>query len=832
MPPTNPAFDLFALSTLPLLALLCSQPQECAETVLAQELPAGPTGPQLWTPDGAPVLGGPFSLAVDGGPAGAAGVLALGAVEEPLFLPAYGATVYAGGTLITLPFVLDGEGRSPELLALDALPPELCGVFAVAQGGVLDAAAPGGVAFTNALRLRAGASTAQLFGANALTFQVPGVPSSLDPGDVDGDGLLDLVVATFDAEVLLGDGLGDFAPAVGYSTGAEPRELDLADLNGDGVLDLGAVGNSVDARILLGQGDGSFGAPSGFPVGDLVSIEAGDFDADGDLDLALGEWFYFSQLHIALGAGDGTFAVTASYDTGEDPFGLATADVDLDGVLDIATANNYSLDAAVLLGVGDGTFGEPVLYDAGVPFDVALGDVNGDGFPDMVVGGGTVYVWHGDGTGAFSDPAKPGLDGGGLAIADLDGDGTNEAAVLDGGVATVVNTGPFTYAIGGFYQTGGGGSVDMVLADFNSDGLVDAATANQSSVNVSLLPGNGGGGFEAKSFFAAGFNPWYGVVEDFDADGVADVAVADLSFPEARVLLGKGGGSFDVATEYPLGGAARGVAAEDVDEDGNLDLLIATWAGVAVLLGQGDGGFVPGATVTLAGQGSGLAVSDFNADGHVDLAAAVGELDQVEIRLGNGDGTFGPSAVVAVAGNPGALVAADFDGDGAADVVGTATDANAVFVLLGAGDGSFAAPQSYATGALPASIAAADFDDDGDLDLATTGGSVGTVWVLAGAGDGSFGAAAGFAVGTVPRGIAVADLSGDGKLDLAVACVGTNNVRVLRGDGAGGFQASEGYPVAKDAALALAADLDRDGNVDLLVGADDFVFPLLNATGK
>jgi hypothetical protein len=326
-------------------------------------------------------------------------------------------------------------------------------------------------------------SVGVLLGNGDGTFQTAVVygsgghePYSVAVADVNGDGKPDLLVANYCASnsnncsngevgVLLGNGDGTFQTAVTYSSGGFFADsVAVADVNGDGKPDI-LVANTGGVPIcsgggvgvLLGNGDGTFKTAVTYcSGGGPVSLAVADVNGDGKPDLVV----VSSLVSVLLGNGDGTFQTAVSYESGGyPPESVAVADVNGDGKPDILVAN-YCVDecaitgnVGVLLGNGDGTFQTVVTYDVANPTSVAVGDVNGDGKPDVLVVDPQVGVLLGNGDGTFKtvvyyNPGAYGTES--VAVADVNGDGkpdllvANECASYlscdNGSVGVLINT--------------------------------------------------------------------------------------------------------------------------------------------------------------------------------------------------------------------------------------------------------------------------------------------------------------------------------------------------------------------------------------------------------
>lgn len=329
------------------------------------------------------------------------------------------------------------------------------------------------------------------------------------------------------------------------------------------------------------------------------------------------------------------------------------------------------------------------------------------------------------------------------------------------------------------------------VADVNRDGRPDLVVANQGSDDVTVLLGDGAGRFTAAtgSPVPAGDAPYGVAAADFSGDGRVDIAVSNNSSNALTVLLGNGAGGFTAASGSPInvGGSPGQAAPGDLDGDGDVDLAVPVWQNdwrVAILLGDGAGGFAPapGSPLLVGGRyGAGrIVLSDLNADGRLDFVFARSEAKVLSILLGTGGGRFGAAITVASGYGPSALAVADLNGDRRPDLaVGTLYSSRGraetrLAVLLGNGSGGFrhAAGSPMRIPGMPTSLAAADLNADRRLDLAvaTSHPEPHGITILLGNGAGRFRLAldSPFVVSS-PSQVAAAELNGDGRLDLAVA---------------------------------------------------------------
>ena len=333
----------------------------------------------------------------------------------------------------------------------------------------------------------------------------------------------------------------------------------------------------------------------------------------------------------------------------------------------------------------------------------------------------------------------------------------------------------------------------VAVGDLNGDGKTDSVTVNFNGNTVMVLLGNGAGTFTAGpgSPIPVGANPQWVAVGDFNGDGKPDLVIANFSGNNVTLLLGNGTGGFTNAAGSPfsVGSSPVFVAAADFNGDGKLDIVTANSGDntITVLLGNGAGSFAAatGNPFAVGMNPQSIAVADFSKDGKLDLAVANANTNSVTVLLGDGTGGFaaatGSPFVVGL--TPQSIAVGDLNGDGKPDIVTADRGNNSITVLLGNGTGGFAAAAGspFATGTSPQSVALSDVNGDGTLDVIVANAGDNTLTVLLGTGSAGFTPAPGnpFAVGANPQSVAVADFNGDGQPDLVTANFNGNNATVL-----------------------------------------------------
>jgi hypothetical protein len=344
------------------------------------------------------------------------------------------------------------------------------------------------------------------------------------------------------------------------------------------------------------------------------------------------------------------------------------------------------------------------------------------------------------------------------------------------------------------------GSVEV--ADLNNDGKPDLAIANEQSQDVTVLLGDGRGGFTAApgSPFPAGHQPNDIAIADFNRDGKLDLAFANHEEKHLTVLLGDGRGGFKPAPASPFAVAVsphtHGVAAGDLNGDGFPDLVTDSWGNdqVGILFGDGKGGFKPGPFLAVGKHPyQRVRVADVNVDGKADIITTNLEEGDVTILLGDGKGGFkpAPGSPFPCGDSPFFVAVGDLNADGKPDLAivdspGSTADRqgrDGLTLLLGDGKGGFRTVKGspFATGKTPNRLAIGDVNGDGvaDVAVANTGSDDITLFLMSRAG--TVASSSTIAVGRKPKGIAIQDLNGDGKAEIVVADNGDNQVTVISG---------------------------------------------------
>ena len=508
--------------------------------------------------------------------------------------------------------------------------------------------------------------------------------------DLDSDGAQDLAVANNGNDtvsVLLGNGLGGFTRSGDFPAGSLPISIAAGDFDSDGVPDL-AVADNGDAydsfhnligsvRVLFGDALGGFARTVDLQVSlRPIRVVVADFNADGAQDIATAS-ADASTVSVLLGSGLGGFTRTEDYLAGAYPFSLEVGDFNSDGAEDLVTASIIRDAGTVLLGDGLGGFTRALDVPlGGYPLSVVAGDFNTDGAPDFVTTdlAAPMEVLFGDGQAGISRSARLAVAGTSVAVGDFNANGAADLAVTGPSNMVSILLGD---GLGGFTLTGtvqvGPNPTSVAVGQFSSylDSQQDLAIVNRSGDSLSVLLGDGLGGFRRNSDIPVGRLPVLVAVGSFDSNGTPDLAVVNSGDSTVSILLGNGRGGFARSVDLGIGNIPYSIVAGEFNDDGAQDLAVGTFDDggiVRLFLGDGRGGFTRSVDLKAGNSPIAMAVGDFNHDGAQDLATVDYNGHGVRVLLGDGLGNFVRPLDLAIGEYPTSVVAGDFDGDGETDL--------------------------------------------------------------------------------------------------------------------------------------------------------------------
>ena len=350
----------------------------------------------------------------------------------------------------------------------------------------------------------------------------------------------------------------------------------------------------------------------------------------------------------------------------------------------------------------------------------------------------------------------------------------------------------------------GKGPGSIALVDVNHDGKLDILVANTESETLSVLLGDGKGHFVAAPGVpcATGKGPNDIAVGDFNGDGNLDVVIANTGTPYLTILLGDGKGGFKPSPHSPFDTASyphvHGVAVGDFNGDGKLDVVTDSWGHNQILMFLGDGAgslIIPGKIFNVGKHPyQRLRSADFNKDGKMDVVTTGIDQNAITVLLGDGRGGFNEAhgSPFPAGEAPWAQVIDDINQDGNLDVavIPYAPDVRdpkqvGLTVLLGDGKGKFTtmrgSPFSLAGCVGPDRIAAGDLNGDGLRDIVVSCAQSNSLVFFMGARDGGFQISSRSLKDVGWSGLAVADLNGDGKDDVVVSNNLSGTITILFG---------------------------------------------------
>ena len=322
-----------------------------------------------------------------------------------------------------------------------------------------------------------------------------------------------------------------------------------------------------------------------------------------------------------------------------------------------------------------------------------------------------------------------------VAVGDMNGDGWNDivSAVSGPSAAAVsLNNGNGTFAAAVPYSTGATPHA-VVLGDVDNDGDLDVVVANSGATTVTVLKNNGDGTLAGRVDYSAGGNPSSVSLADLDGDGYPDIIITNTSSNNIAILMNDGAGNFSTPHPYPSGNQPWWSTVADVNRDGGLDLLVANslaTSTISYLSNIGSGKVAAPVPSTVGGFVRSVAAADFTNERRIDFAAANSSTTSVSVYRQDINGIFANRTDVTVGSGPWAVATGDFDGDGYIDVCAVNATTGSISVLHNVGGGASFSRTDYNTGSVPRGLAVADLDGDGDLDIVVANGGASTVSVF------------------------------------------------------------------------------------------------------
>lgn len=605
---------------------------------------------------------------------------------------------------------------------------------------------------------------------------------------------------------------------IGFNTGDYPLErypntVRTADIDNDGDMDAVMSEETFAHGILVMKNDGAglFSAPVRYATTLAArDIAIADINGDGLKDIAVtntGNYEEGNSIAVFLNTGGGNFGAPVYYVTGSGTVGIAAGDLDNDGDIDLAVSNKLADSVTVLINPGSGTFNTITRFFAGdSPQRLAIAKVNSDNLPDIVVGNNTQHfnILYNGGSNTFANRVETTVstviwagDGdANVLVADVDNDNDNDI------VYTSSQTWDGNRGWLKLYRNNGNGTLaspETIELAYSTVGSIDLAIAD--------LDNNG----------------WKDIVAIYYGRSIGD---------GYEVLLNNGSGGFLPAVLRPAGQGTHSVAVADVDNDSNIDILTADTYSMQLTVHKnyGNANFpTPALYKSNTASAGSLDVADIDHDGDLDVVSSASSIAAVgvpvTVQLNNGDGTFTAGVPYSVGGGGVQAKFRDLNGDGNVDLLFASAICCGAYdfhTAMGNGDGTFGPRQTVIQNACGWSdIDAVDMDNDGDLDVIVTewlgcqnvGLSARRIYINLNNGNGTFAPPNIKLVNPHPSCLATGDFNGDGYKDLITGQSQSIDLHIATGTG--DIQPPVSFATEESPYALVVNDFNNDGKLDI-----------------
>jgi hypothetical protein len=665
---------------------------------------------------------------------------------------------------------------------------------------------------------------------------------SICAADFDNDGDIDITASvdqiTGKIKVLLNTGKGVFSVASEADINMSPTTIQSGDLNGDGDLDLVTAGTESNTIFVLLNDQGNF--IEHVPISNGLhphSLSIADMDNDQDLDIVATN-FDSRNLTVFLNEGSANFSNTSNLIVPINPSCVLANDYNRDGNIDLIIGSKSSKEIILLLNDGTAKFlSTPLLKLDNTANALFSADYNGDGNQDLAIADSdNILIQVNDGTGNFSKASETKVSMSPLTMVSADFDGDKDIDIISADTSSNNISVLLNWPVSG----------SPVITSFLPSRNFPSAL-NKRELNIIFsepIIGN-----SASSSAIHVFGSLSGLLSipsksNFDGANTDTIKFLNntnflpgekISVTVTKNVQNQNGVSLNNSQVYSFTTATEKspatfvsnavpdirttiIQTADFNGDGYLDVAAPnqnTRNTVSILLNDGLGRFTTIQELIVGDNLNSIVPADYDSDGDIDIVTSSRNVNLITIYLNDGTGFFESAGRVSVQ-NPSSIQASDFDGDGDVDLISTSTSISFIYVTLNNGNGTFAQPKSYYVAKSASTSCSGDFDNDGDIDIATNNTTTfdGLICIAFNDGTANFPSFKNSVVrsGTgISSNIQTNDMDNDGDLDLVISSQ-DYLIYILTNDGFGNFRESSSLSGYGNISLG---DFNGDGSIDI-----------------